>query len=1163
MNLEENKVVHPFFSKPLRNPSPAPQPPVNETPIDGDDDLVYPQAATEGQPAKRRKRTATKSDDLKAKGQTSSERFTGKASGVVDAHQEDDAENGMPGLEADPNMDRRKRRKTASPPASDEQHVPKEVEPEVDAVTKPSIEETVLIEGEGEDHTTPPATGTLRRVRTRVASEALDQDSAAPESTSDTAQVKKTTPKKILKVSKNGKLLSPTSIKPAPEVPPSPRKKRGRKPKQKLSPTTTIIKYGSDAQSRQILGQKIDDILERKRSRAPRKPLVKPPTKPAGPPKPTHPFFRGKPAPTKEEIVPNKEVKVAPAPRTPRKSAATPGKLRMERRALQSPKSMPAFGPLAGDSRAPKKMKNIVPTVPQEEDLISRLAEQLKPSIARSVNSTSNDAEYVRLPTRILTTGIDIQGRVHRELRTLNTPHRVHPAVTALLNDIENTLTPFDKGECETQTWTQKYAPCSAAHALQPGKEVRVLRDWLESLTIKAVESRKDGLKLVGPPDIKPPKKKRRKIEDDFIVSSNEDEDEDLLEFSDGDEYGPNVLRSGLKSMKRPRTSRSKNVVVMSGPSGCGKSAAIYAVAKELGFDVFEINSSSRRSGKDILDKVGDMSENHLVNQKRDVLQVEKDATTGEDTDVERMSKAFQKDLESGRQGTMKSFFTSTPLPAAKPVPEPKSNDIGLSRAVSTAQNTLPTAKAPRKAQKQSLILFEEADVLFEEDQQFWSQVIRLAAQSKRPIIITCNNESLIPVYDLPLGAILRLSPPPVDLATDYMLALAAREGHILERKAVCDLFKSKNHDLRASITDLDFWCQMSVGDKKGGLEWIYQRWPAGKDVDEHGRVVRVASEGTYQSGMGMLPHDISATVSNCGFDKEEELLNDIWVNWGLNPNKLTKSLLEESSSSTLKDLEHLDSLLALTSAADIYCHIGLPSYDRDFDQPVDPSLPPMSAKDRLNYTEAAPVMQVDHVSDFASLNTSLYVQTHLNIQRAFGTSSLQDEDRRVKNEHDYATAILHYHTSRVPESLSRPDFSFAFDILAAPPSATLAFNTSYQLVPSSFDRTFRIVTEDLAPYVRAIVSHEQILDSERLRMGNLLSEGGRSKRPRTTRTSRVTMEGGRRETKRRDRWFDKNLNFYTVMGTAGKAWSGLGALAEQGEGSSRMDDSAVSAQEE
>ncbi|KAF2189052.1 hypothetical protein K469DRAFT_684309 [Zopfia rhizophila CBS 207.26] len=1266
MNLDDTKGIHPFFAKPHRDPSPERETRPKETAVEkSNDDANYDPADNGAQPVKGRKRRSRRSDGQKDKkngpqgknGQASLDKFAKKPNGLnatesiaVPLNDGLQVPEG-PSLEEDANAYRRKRRKTVSP-------TPTRANEPVETTSIPRTEglnwyQQLELEAGKDDARNPVESAGLgpsnssaanaivqaasteeRKYSAKAREDAILPSRPAEEPTTSTATIgdpvgsegapnsspKKTTPKKkVLKTNKNGKLLSPGASKAEPEASSNQKRRQGRKStKPKQSPTVTIIQYGSDAESRRTIGSKIEDILNgRKQPVAWPATPPKAPAKPAGPPKPTHPFFLGKPSQKKDEPAFTKtEVRLPQSPRTPRKSVVTPGKLKHESR-LHSPRTGPLFGPVSGDARLMKhpgmsdatwpskdtthvrnldsdetvdlssipitqprasgirKLKSSVITVAEDEDLISRFSRQLKSFLQMSGEQDSlvfERSDNVRFPKRLLTTGIDIQERVRREVHAplavsdeLGCGQRgVHPALNALFQGIEHNLIPFDKGECETQAWTHKYGPRSATEILQSGKEAIVLRDWLKSLTVIAVESAKIASKAADCSEPKkPPKKKRKKAEDDFIVSSDE-EDGDMVELSDSEGYGqPNSRYSIPKSVRRPKASRNKNVVILSGPYGCGKSAAVYAVAKELGFEVFEINSSSRRSGKDIQDKVGDMSENHLVSHKPTESRTNPEPVAAEDTDNERMSEAFQKDLESGRQGTMTSFFKATVQTKAKPKTKAKPTKDTQRRAGAT-QATLQKPQLPRRYQKQSLILFEEADVLFEEDQQFWAQVIRLASQSKRPIVITCNNENLIPAYDLPLGAILRFSPPPVDLATDYMLLLAAKEGHVLERKAVRDLFKSKNHDLRASITELDFWCQMSVGDRKGGLEWIYQRWPPGKDVDEHGRVLRVASEGTYYPGMGWLSHDIFKSNGYIGFDKEEEVLKETWEDWGVAPycwNDYEKGSLSSTVASSegtekrLQELIRFDSMLDSVSAADIYCHVGLPSYEKQTQEPIDPSLPPMPDKERSNYTEAAPVLQIDPVSDFASFDTSMFVQSYIRIQRAF-TSDPSSKAAAISHtmpmgEDESTKAILQYkQKEQTEQSLSWPDFSEAFDILASPPTTSLAISTSYQLTASSFDRAFKIVVHDLAPFVRSIVSHEVRLEAERLRLSNLLSEGGRRKRPRTTRASRVALEGGRRETKRRERWFDKDLNRTLVMATAGKAWSGLGSMSEEAEGS-------------
>jgi DNA polymerase III delta prime subunit len=1014
-----------------------------------------------------------------------------------------------------------------------------------------------------------------------------------------TDEPQKTTPKKQIRVTKSGRLVS-SPPKPAFDVIPSPKKRRGRKPaKAKILPTVTVIPYGTDAASRSALGQKIEDILNSKKKLAARPAAQKKTiSKPSGPAKSTHPFFLGK-APN--DAPPAKVVATLP-PATPRKSAVTPGKLRAETRRDRSPEDPPAFsrglhaskvGKQAGLNEVswpsgenahvrnldpqpprldnaismqlplrPRKLKQAVVTLPEHENLVKRLARDLG-GCCRSKNRSTSDfepPEDVRLPKRLLTTGAEIQRRVHEQLlvqlpRSDLSQEPLHPAVKDLFREIKHALTPFDEARCESQPWTLKYCPKSTSHVLQTSTDAVVLKDWLQSLTVMAVSG---ASKVTTTLDVKqPPRKKRKKALDDFIVPDDEeDDDEDMVMLPPAE--GASSTQS--MSFRQPQWTRNKNVVLISGPHGCGKSAMVHAVAKEMGFEVFEIHAGMRRSGKDIQDKVGDMTANHLVNHKRNTPSVQEPAQAVDDTDDVRIDTTVEDDINSGRQGTMTSFFQVKPgTGVAKPKVKAKVPEVSkISTPV--AQATLPMAQASRNSQKQSLILIEEADILFEEDQQFWAQIIKIASLSKRPIIITCNDERQIPIQDLPLAAVLRLQPPPVELATDYLLVLAGREGHILERQTVREMYESKNHDLRASIMELDFWCQMSVGDRKGGLEWMYQRWPPGKDLDEHGQTLRVASEGTYTSGMGWLSHNVFETQGNSAFDVEEELLQEVWTDWGISPSAwgVTGASGTQSSGTPntdrpnqLRELARLDNYADSLSAADVFCRVDLPTYEPSSDQPTDSSQPPITDKARLSYTLAAPVLQVDHSADFLNLDTAFSTQTHLLIQRTFPDLSQRHSlstAPHLRTETDYARAILQHRRNRNRDNtLTRLDFAAALDPLAAPPDQLLPERTSFTLTPSSFDRTFNIITLDLAPYVRSIVAHEQILEEQRVRMSSLLTTAGGigGKRGRTTRASRVALEGGVRETKRKDRWFDADVDFDAVMRTAGREWTGLGWRGE------------------
>ncbi|KAJ3558565.1 hypothetical protein NPX13_g9680 [Xylaria arbuscula] len=593
-------------------------------------------------------------------------------------------------------------------------------------------------------------------------------------------------------------------------------KKRGRKPKSLV----ITMPYGTDAASRQHIGQQINAVLLGT-SRIPPPPSTnQTPHVPSSnlgngdvkavtalPKKPAHPFFQAK-------------TKTASSAQDDNQKAAKPNKPSKR----QSSDSIGGAEPkLALGSSRERKAKGQEININQHESILYESASRL--SIRQIANDLklSDDKNFrpiapqVRVPIKHFESGRKLQAQVFEELRTLHNGGgftREHPAILNAYNSIENTLSAFDKATCESVAWAQKYAPTSAQCVLQPGREAELLRDWLQSLKVQAVDT--------GASE-NVPKPKNVDEESNEMDEISESEPQDLVHRAK-----KTVVRSGDGGDRGSKPgARLANTVLLSGPHGCGKTATVYAMAKELDFEVFEINPGARRSGKDILERVGDMTRNHLVrhhqkDDQRDAMPDDEDA----------------KDPKSGKQGMMTSFFK----PHSQPVKE-------ANKTLETPLNALQENK-PSRDQKQSLILLEEVDILYEEDKQFWTTVISMIAQSKRPFIMTCNNESLVPLHNLKLHGIFRLCSPPIDLAVDMLLLIAANEGHILGRRAVETLYESRGYDLRAAITELNYWCQIGVGDLRGGFDWFYPRWPKGSDIDEEGQTIRVISEDTYHAVM-------------------------------------------------------------------------------------------------------------------------------------------------------------------------------------------------------------------------------------------------------------------------------------------------------------------------
>ncbi|KAG9946677.1 P-loop containing nucleoside triphosphate hydrolase protein, partial [Aureobasidium melanogenum] len=1002
-----------------------------------------------------------------------------------------------------------------------------------------------------------------------------------------------TPPKKMLKLSTGGTLVSPSS-KPLPAKEDAQSKKPARRgrPKKEKQELLVTLRYPPN----HALGHQITRIMDGSETFKISKPPMAPPPKPKAPKidpsKPTHPFFSGKPK--EPRSAPSNSVKGQMDPKvshvlSPRRpSAVTPGKLRAQAREngsknMDNSSGFPQFGAnkdrniikqpgmveapfpskdnahIRGDfyyhtsrpqgdastiiPRSTRKMKYKIPLLDPSESTLTRVKSDLD---FHQKDTPRPDGFYdppssLRVPSRHLVPGSFAQEWISNELHTQPSTDElqfvpgsyrslVHPACESLYHGLPNILTPFDHGRSEIQAWAQKYSPQCASQVLQLGREPTYLREWMKALTISAVETAGSQNPKHDKADReRGPKKKRRKKAaglDDFIVNDDDiyNDTEELLELDPPSlscrKSKPTLVRN--TDFKDP-SNRSKiaNSVIVSGPPGCGKTAMVYAAAKELGFEIFEINPGSRRSGKDVLDRIGDMVENHLVqNRSLDT------GNTSADEDAGRLSDAFNKDLESGRQGTMKSFFTTKPKSAPQPKKEkkPKIN-------VDQVQKVLSSSK-PSRGQKQSLILLEEVDIMFEEDKNFWTTVFTLLQGSKRPVIMTCNDEDLVPLQAINYQALLHLSAPAADVATDYMLLLAAQEGHLLRRDAVSTLYEAKHHDLRASIAELQLWCQMGVGDPRGGLSWIYPRWPAGSGLDENGQSIRVFSENSYKAGMGFVAHETNFSLEGT---QDDELLKETWEGWNIDPREelfagvtSTSSALEQlDRQSRITALKQYSDLSDSLSDMDVFCAIGLPGKENHKTDATQPELPP---KTRASYINGMALLQTPEIVDYSTLDTQLAVSGSRLARMVFSdlvnlrSSSLV---RRVVETHS---------PNNKRSQLSRGDISAAFDSIAT--MMTTPTSGPATLAYSVFDGPLQTVVTDVAPYVRSIAAYDLALEThrDRLQGSSQGSTGGGagSKRIRTTRAARSALEGGQRQLTRRERWFDPSFDLELAMRTAG-----------------------------
>ncbi|OAP65764.1 hypothetical protein AYL99_01736 [Fonsecaea erecta] len=653
------------------------------------------------------------------------------------------------------------------------------------------------------------------------------------------------------------------------------------------------------------------------------------------------------------------------------------------------------------------KSKQHALRVDADEDVLWNFSRRLKQRANKSL---------VRAPERKVMSGRELL-KMTETLYGTDHLSRQPDSISHLEAVIESTRSSFDRGVAAgPQLWCHEYAPTCWQEILEP--QGKALHDWLSNLKVHQVQTGKPQLKARPPT----PKKRRKRKSDDM---------DDFIAYSDDDD-----ARSAASS---------KNAILLTGPPGSGKTASVFAVAQQLGFEVFEIHPGMRRSARDILDKVGDMTQNHLVQHS--------------DTSSRRSS------ISVGDHDTPCS--TSGPLPETR---NPLANFMGPGKG--GKQSKIAEVKDVKdskiKSQKQSLVLFEEVDNLFEEDKGFWGGVQSLIRTSKRPVILTCNSVDSIPMGDLDLFAVLRYDCAEQGPAVQLLGSMCAAEGHLLGKEALESLYFTKGHDLRASIMELNLWCQMTVGSQQGGLDWMLTDNDA-SNFKPDGSVTRIVSQDTFTSGLDLLPTD---------FEDTEDLIRFSQDSLGIPAIDWVRNDISSASTEPIR-LSALTETLILSEAR--------------------------SAMDLVDDTTTPAVAGV------------LWKLCHPASADASACTPGSNE-------------IVRLYLRELNESQLYPSsICGAFEPLLEESRIGLPSSPGRKAPTLDNPSAISLVTE-VAPYIRYIVSYDQRLEQLRSELHGTSQHG--AKRQRRTRVARAALEGGNKSTVRRDKWFPEDLDWSAVMRT-------------------------------
>ncbi|WOK93415.1 hypothetical protein Cni_G02112 [Canna indica] len=430
----------------------------------------------------------------------------------------------------------------------------------------------------------------------------------------------------------------------------------------------------------------------------------------------------------------------------------------------------------------------------------------------------------------------------------------------------------------ECSLWTTKYQPENASEVCGNYRSVRQLNEWLKSWQEK-------GQKRV----------EKFNVEEYCAVEVTDDS---LYETeSDTDQEDASNLR---------------NVLLITGPVGSGKSAAIYACAKEQGFEVIEVSASDLRNGANIKSKFAEAMESHGFNRWFVNILLEcifnflSSYPTGfafRSFDNNTISRRKQNlDVLPGTPGTTESLKLEKFGIGAPTVIQ----DSGPSRCSWDGGN--------RVANK-SLILFEDVDTVFDEDHGFISSILHLAETAKRPIILTSNSKDpvLPPLLD---KLVLDFEPPSFEELFRHVHMICASEKVQISAHLLQQLIRSSLGDLRKIIMLLQFWCQ---GKNQCIGRYLHTCSPLCFDLDAAHLVIPIAIPWGFQCELSeKVVDEISRTISSIEGNSMLLELNPIEKDGSSELGKMPKFFNKKRKCKLSKKRSDSDSAEFLTNDKDL-----------------------------------------------------------------------------------------------------------------------------------------------------------------------------------------------------------------------------------------------------
>lgn len=361
--------------------------------------------------------------------------------------------------------------------------------------------------------------------------------------------------------------------------------------------------------------------------------------------------------------------------------------------------------------------------------------------------------------------------------------------------EIMNDLVDVFSDSPDRLNWTDKYKAMSTNQIIGNFESIKELKKWLISWTENELKSK--------------PKSKPGSDSSDYYQSDTDS-------------------RDSMKSMN--------NLLILTGPTGCGKTASVYAVAAELAMKVIEVNASSKRTGKIMLQDLQEATQSHKVNRGTGSLDNSQKSQEKNKPEIAKNTK---------KRGRPKKSLNNEKL---------KKHSV-KSEALSGASLSQESTRTDS-----SLILIDDADIVFEQDDGFSSAIVQLVQCSKRPVILITSSVACPHLQRfLQYGNILKMCPLLPRMLGTWLDIMCLADSGICWPGVGAKFLNHFKGDIRKTINYLQFY--MSTYDVISDGEIASQNfdfymtniddesscmsWPDNEDSDVKGILVPANNEDT------------------------------------------------------------------------------------------------------------------------------------------------------------------------------------------------------------------------------------------------------------------------------------------------------------------------------